>query len=391
MRILLVTTSLPHKMKNGAETATMNLIEGIEAAGHQCDVVGFSRSGETGAMPANFHSAGVWPIEVENAGAQAYGWLAKALLTGKPFITTKFRSAGMRQLLQRLAQAHGHDVVVINHAHMGWVLDEPALPRRRVAVAHNVEWKLYAAMGTEPKASWLRRFIYGREGRLVKALEARLADSSEQVWTLTEADADGFTALGARNRPVVLDIPGQSFPAPTALASPQLDIGILGNWAWDVNRRGLHWFMEAVMPLLPPGMSVGIAGSRADLVPNPYANVRYLGFVPDACAFLRSCRVLAVPTQVGGGIQIKTIEGISAGVPMVSTQLGVRGIAAVPDFVHVEQDAQGFAAQLMAQGQRQTPTDTSEGARWATARQDRFRRTMASALDALAGRDTVQQ
>ncbi|MBU1174402.1 MAG: glycosyltransferase family 4 protein [Alphaproteobacteria bacterium] len=390
MRILLITTSLPHLRKNGAETATMNLIAAILAAGHTCEVVGYGRAGETDALPAGFHSAGTWPIEVENAGARAYVWMIAALLTGKPYITTKFRSAAMTRLLRRMLAAKSYDAVIVNHAHMAWVLDEPLLPRRRIAVAHNVEWQLYAAMGADPKASPVRRFVYGREARLVKALETRLATTSAQIWTLTEADADGFRALGARSAPIVLGIPGQAFAALDRPAVPRLDIGILGNWAWDVNRKGLEWFIEAVVPLLPPSLSIGIAGNRADLVPNPYGNVRYFGFVPDAGAFLRDCRVLAVPTQVGGGIQIKTIEGISAGVPMVTTPLGLRGITEVPDFVHVEPSAEGFAARLSAIAQGPNCVDTSEGSRWAEARAAGFQRSMRAALDALAAKGPAQ-
>lgn len=387
MNLLLVTTSLPHRRRHGAETATMNLVEAIRAAGHRCDVVGHVRPGEGADLPENFISAGEWPIEVENAGLAAYGWMLKALACNRAFIATKFRSPAYIALLRDLAKRNRYDAVIINHAHMGWVLEEDLLPRRRIFVAHNVEWRLYAAMGEGGEVrNPLKRWIYRREGRMVAALERRLARSSDQVWVLTEADAKGFDALGATGKTRVFGLPGQAFPALDAPVSPQVGIGILGNWAWDVNRRGLDWFMAEIVPRLPSDIAIEIAGNRADLVPNPHANVRYRGFVEDAGAFLRNCRVLAVPTLVGGGVQIKTIEGISAGMPMVATPLGLRGIADAPGFVRVARDAEGFAGLLAALARDSGPIDTTQGSAWAARRRARFDAQVAEAVEAMQAR-----
>ena len=138
--------------------------------------------------------------------------------------------------------------------------------------------------------------------------------------------------------------------------------------------------MREIVPLLPTSYRVHIAGKGAETVPNPYQNVTYDGFVEDAIAFLRRCKVIVVPTVAGAGVQIKTIEGISSGVPMVSTAIGLRGISEIPDFVTVGETAADMAKAIRKQVSSTEPRSFAAGAHWDGSRRARFNSAIAASL-----------
>jgi glycosyltransferase involved in cell wall biosynthesis len=134
---------------------------------------------------------------------------------------------------------------------------------------------------------------------------------------------------------------------PSEVAAPRSDrprhIGILGTWTWESNRLGVEWFLREVLPHIDGEYEVVIAGNglQADQLP---ARVRYLGFVESAEQFYRSSDVIAIPSTAGGGVQEKTIEAIGYGVPVVATDVAVRGIQPCPSHVRVVSTPREFAA-----------------------------------------------
>jgi glycosyltransferase involved in cell wall biosynthesis len=59
--------------------------------------------------------------------------------------------------------------------------------------------------------------------------------------------------------------------------------------------------------------------------------VDILGEVPDVRVYLRAAGILLVPIRAGGGTRIKILEAIAAGVPVVSTALGMEGLDLRPE------------------------------------------------------------
>jgi glycosyltransferase involved in cell wall biosynthesis len=60
------------------------------------------------------------------------------------------------------------------------------------------------------------------------------------------------------------------------------------------------------------------------------SSVELLGVVPDVRPHLADARVYANPLRHGAGSSLKIAEALGAGVPVVSTELGVRGFGLVP-------------------------------------------------------------
>jgi hypothetical protein len=273
--------------------------------------------------------------------------------------------ATVRRQLRRVRP----DLTLIDHAQMAWAA--PGGPH--VYLAHNVEHQLYA--GLAQGHGWRAR-AGRREAATMRSVEARLCREARAVWTLTGDDARAFESMGTRA--LAFDVPVGAPPSP---GGAEFDVGLLGTWTWQANAAGVEWFLRDVQPRLPGGVSVEIAGAGSLEVAGEAPNVRARGRVPDAVGFLQSARVIAVPSVAGGGLQIKTLDAIASGRPVVATPVALRGIADPPPTVTIATDAA-----LFADGVRRALSDTAPeeaaGAalRWTRERADRFREQLRSAL-----------
>ena len=99
------------------------------------------------------------------------------------------------------------------------------------------------------------------------------------------------------------------------------------------NVDAAQWLVNAILPLVRrrhPDAPLSLVGS------NPSAEVRRLaapdvevtGWVSDAdlAARYAAARVVVVPLRIGAGVKLKLVEAMAAGVPVVSTPIGVQGM-----------------------------------------------------------------
>jgi glycosyltransferase involved in cell wall biosynthesis len=168
-------------------------------------------------------------------------------------------------------------------------------------------------------------------------------------------------------------------PGPAGEA--RYDVATLGSWTWTANGEGLRWFVEHVVPRLPEGVDVHVGGAGAEPIAGD-APVTLHGRVPDAMEFLQGARVVAAPSVAGSGVQVKTLDAIAAGRPVVATPVATRGLANLPPAVRVAETPEAFAA-AVAEALR-SPAGDADGHAWAQARTDAFVDQVRAALEALA-------
>lgn len=380
--MLLCTTVWPGARRSGGEIVSQEFVDGLRAAGARVLVVAYQRSGE--GAPASHGDdliAGERPIETRGAGWRGPAWMLRALAGGLPYSAAKYVSRDYRRRV-REALREEPAFAVVDHAQVGWVLGElpPELP---VAyLAHNVEHELYAEQATQ--RSGMLRPIYAREARRIRRLEERLTRRAVEVWTLSDDDARALQRLPGAFTARAFGV-GQAGEV-AATAPTRMDVVLLGRWTWAANAVGLRWFVEEVVPHLPGGLEVHVGGAGADAGYLMPSSVTVHGPVDDAGAFLAAAGVIAVPARAGAGVQIKTLDAIASGRPVVATSLALRGIGDPPPTVRVADDPVRFAAAIEAAALSYDSPHTVEAARtWMWQRRRRFTEDVAAALTSMAG------
>ncbi|MDZ5698896.1 glycosyltransferase [Chelativorans sp. M5D2P16] len=370
LSILFLTTVLPGEGRAGGEIVSAHVIEALRTLGHDVRVLGYAR---TGYVPgAGEMLVETRAIETRGAAFSAVRWLAQAFARRTPYSAEKYVGGSYLATLEQALSERRWDRVILDHAQMGWLL--PRLDGQDlIHVSHNCEGLLYA--GQARHGNVFRRAIFTREARMMEEVERRLALRARSVWTLTEAQAHVFREMGASSV-TVLPVPPMPLADSFRLPEPDCDIALLGTWSWGPNRAGLDWFCQEVVPLAP-SLRIRVGGTGAEDLRGRFEGIEIAGRVPDAAAFLASARVIAVPSTAGDGIQIKSLDAIAIGRPVVATPFALRGIDGLPPRVKSAETPRAFAAALR-EALEQSTGDAADD--WQAKRRETFRGVLESAL-----------
>jgi glycosyltransferase involved in cell wall biosynthesis len=103
-------------------------------------------------------------------------------------------------------------------------------------------------------------------------------------------------------------------------------------------------------------------------------------------------RVVAVPSVAGGGVQVKTLDAVACGVPVVATRVATRGLRDLPASVAVTDDGAMFAEQLARFAAAPDPDRLrEEAADWSRARRQALEESVVSWIADLAPPDDRPQ
>jgi glycosyltransferase involved in cell wall biosynthesis len=193
------------------------------------------------------------------------------------------------------------------------------------------------------------------EAERAEALEAEALQQFDRFYVCSEEDK---TELDRRSRgrvcvlPNALPLPG---PLPPKRGDGPFTFLFVGTLGYYPNEDAILHFCAEVLPLIRQAtqqdVRVTIVGTGATPAIRRLADlpeVRLIGAVPDVAPWYREADAVIVPVRAGGGTRIKVLEAFSYERPVVSTSIGIEGIAArAEEHVLVGDTAPALAAQCL--------------------------------------------
>ena len=260
-------------------------------------------------------------------------------------------SSSLRQRVHEFMHGWHPDVIHAEELRMAAYLpDRSHLPRSlRTMTLHNVESDLLRQTGStavrrgRPLVELLHRASLARfEREAVLGADLAFAYSAADLARYRQLVPGGRWAA-TRNGTHAAAITPAPPPAPPAVL-------LLGSLGYAPNVQGLYWFLDHVLPLLPRGVAVTIAGSRApDEVRRRLARapVRFEDSPEDVAPLYAAHALCVVPVFQGSGTRGKILEALAYERAVVTTTPGVGGLELSDGegFVLAD-DAERFAAQL---------------------------------------------
>jgi glycosyltransferase involved in cell wall biosynthesis len=161
---------------------------------------------------------------------------------------------------------------------------------------------------------------------------ARRADT-----TVTVNDADAALIRARTGVDDVRMIPYVYPDAPVQFGfAERRDILFVADFGNAANVDAATWFVQDVWPIARnklPGVRVHLVGNGTPPSVHSLAGVdiEAVGDVADLRPYLERCRLMIAPLRRGGGMAGKLGMAQSAGMPLVSTSIGVKGMNVVPD------------------------------------------------------------
>jgi glycosyltransferase involved in cell wall biosynthesis len=243
----------------------------------------------------------------------------------------------MRRLIDSLTAEQRFDVAHADQLNMGQYAQR--VPDAfRVLDAHNALWLLYRRLW-ETMSPGMRKWLLGRDWRLLKAYEGRLVREFDAVLAVSRNDEAALReAAGEPVDVTVIPITVDTAEVTPVARRPGADhILHIGTMYWPPNIDAVKWFVDEIYPLIrqqrtdvafdvvgacPPAELLALNGAGL--------GINVTGYVEDPTPYQQRAAVMVVPLLAGGGMRVKILNALAQGMPVVSTTLGAEGIAAVP-------------------------------------------------------------
>lgn len=195
--------------------------------------------------------------------------------------------------------------------------------------------KIFGSKADETLRNLYLYFFGAREKGLVRALEINSLKKFDVIMTCSERDAD-ILKKDVQRAPL-LTLPW-GIENPKRYWSPEerevRNLVFVGSMAWEPNRDAILWFVREIFPIVRKGpvkTRLLIAGSSMTKEISRLDNQRDVivrGFVEDISEVLLEADIFIAPVRFGSGVNVKILEAMSYGIPVITTPKGSEGIEA---------------------------------------------------------------
>ncbi len=330
MKLLYLSHRVPFPPTKGEKVRAYEVLRRL-AARHEVHLLALAGPGEGGPVPElTERCAGVeiFPLRPWASRLRA----ALAALGPRPLTLAWFGSPRMAARVRQLSGERRFDAVIAYTAAMTpYAARIPGV--RRVVDLVDVDsekWAQLAAFSSGPKS-----LVYRLEARRMRALERALGSHFDLVLVTTERERRLLLAaapaapvevfrVGSPRRPEGAG-EGPSPRRPRLLFTGQMD--------YLPNVDGIARFAERVFPRLRrehPDLELLVVGRSPTRRVRALAGIRGVtvtGEVPEIAPYLAAAQVFVAPLRVAQGVQMKVIEAMAAGLPVVCSARVMEGLA----------------------------------------------------------------
>lgn len=266
-------------------------------------------------------------------------WLTKArwAASREPYFVAHNRNPALESALAALDRDRGIDV-----AHLELISVAPLVGHLGSRTARVLAEQELMSITTERLrgVSWRHKSAYHyfitQQLPRIRTFESETLRRFDRLFGINEIEAVRMAELSGRKvevLPHVVDTrvftPGDPPPVPDSVL-------FVGNYGHHPNVEAVFWLMQSVWPSVrsaAPGARMRIVGpglEASQVRALEALGAEIVGRVEDLVGTYRAASVFVNPILSGGGMRGKVLEAFACGVPVVSTGIGLEGVAATP-------------------------------------------------------------
>ncbi len=224
-------------------------------------------------------------------------------------------------------------------------------------MAHNVEsliWQHYMETEKQP----IKRWYIAQQFRKFERFERWAYSHCDTAIAVSEEDARLIRTRFDGRRVTVVDngVDTTYFEPDTRIMRDPYRLLFLGSLDWRPNIDAVQLLCEEIFPAVraqEQKATLQIVGRKPSealsRMVEKQSGVELHADVPDVRPFLAGAGMLAVPLRIGGGSRLKILEALAAGLPVVTTTIGVEGLHLLKDEqVTIADSPADFARSILA-------------------------------------------
>ncbi|MEY8348446.1 glycosyltransferase family 4 protein [Bacillus cereus] len=213
----------------------------------------------------------------------------------------------------------------------------------RIYNTHNHEYLLADQIWENKKAREFLPSIY--------KLEKQLAEDADLVFVTSEQERDSFTAMynmyPAKVKLAPNGINPEDWIRNETTYNARLRAFFIGA-EYPPNIESVHYIIHYLADKCPHIEFIIAGGCCTPFLRHKKSNIKLLGKInnKEKLKLFAGVDIAINPMFKGAGVNLKTLEFLSAGIPLFSTQFGVRGLNLIDKKHYVKAEREDFADKL---------------------------------------------
>ncbi len=337
MKILFLTSRLPYPPNRGDRLRTYHFLRTMSQE-HSITLVSFVENKEEEKLTEGLAA---FCDVIHTVHLPLYQSIAATALNfwrKEPLQTLYYRSAKMKNLIDKLIKENDFDLAVIHLFRMAQYLAEQKKMFRVVDLTDVISKEIGLA---QQYRKGIKKFIYSLERKRIMAYELQLVREFNEIWLISAAESD-LLSQGGNGDKIKVVTNGVNldnfYPQDTILESKvKKSILFVGHMGVFHNINAAEYLAKDILPLVKksvPDCKMIFAGTEADKTLTELAKndgVEVKGFVEDLNFLLNSVTLFAAPLRFSAGVQNKVLEAMATKLPVVTTSLVNKGLNAKPE------------------------------------------------------------
>ena len=322
-RILLVAMDFPYPPRHGAAVDVWSRLLVLQEMGYRVDLLATVNTipSQDLMRTVREHVDNLW-IVLRKRGFRSF-------LSFLPF------QVGSRKDLRNIHLDQTYDAILLESEYVAAFLRNPAVrPARVILRIHNEQVGYFRDLA-EGAGSWLKKLYYYSESLRFRFYSPRVIRKCDLLWFISDSERQKHVSNHPRHHLKSYFVPTQvNRRALQPFAARGQTALFIGTLTITHNTDAVAWFIEHVHPLLSDleGYAFQVAGRTAGQ-PLPqlkqlvqrYNNVLLEEDPVVLNGLYHNAAVFVNPVICGAGVKIKLIQALEAGMPVVTTSMGMEG------------------------------------------------------------------
>ena len=252
-----------------------------------------------------------------------------------------YERAQIKKMIQQYSKENEPNLIILQWTFSLMLIDDlkKRFPNSKIiAIEEDVSFLNYDRKRLSTPNIW-SKYFWSKRYKTLKKVELENLQKTDVVVTNNFKDSQLLIENGLECSKIYTAAPYIADYSVVKRERKDKNIIFFGDMSREENYNSAIWFIKHVMPLIKDTqIYFTIIGNKPNNALFKYKGprVKITGYVEDVSSIFSTCMCMVAPLVGGAGIKIKVLEAMSAGIPVLTNEIGIEGIAAVAgkDFLY---------------------------------------------------------